>query len=209
MRQYTKEYVNKLLNRFMEGTSTLEEEGILSQYFAQSHIPAEWEQYRLLFKELEAMEPAAKPKRRWLRWGVAAATAVMALLAAWTSVNHPSNEPLIAVNKTEQKDSVMPITTQGGTQTDTINRHQWQTIPEKSRKRSLRKQQPTMTDYDKGYALMARMQQERQQVEQQIAQTQQEIIHARLTAAGYVAIQQEDGSIIYIEEPKDFFVYEE
>ena len=73
----------------------------------------------------------------------------------------------------------------------------------------LRKPEPTITDYDKGYVLMARMQQEQQQVEQQIAQTRQEIIRAQLTAAGYVAIQQEDGTIIYIDEPKEYFAYEE
>jgi len=61
------------------GTSTLEEEDILSQYFAQEHIPAEWEQYRLLFAELEAMKPTEKPKRRWMGW-VAAAAIVAGML---------------------------------------------------------------------------------------------------------------------------------
>ena len=41
MIQYTKAYINELLNKFMAGSSTLEEEDILSQYFAQSHIPTE------------------------------------------------------------------------------------------------------------------------------------------------------------------------
>ena len=44
MIQYNREYINELLSKFMAGTSTLEEEDILSQYFTQSHIPAEWEQ---------------------------------------------------------------------------------------------------------------------------------------------------------------------
>ena len=66
MIQYTKAYIEGLLDKFMAGTSTLEEEDILSQYFAQDDIPAEWEQYRLLFAELEAMKPAEKPRRRWI-----------------------------------------------------------------------------------------------------------------------------------------------
>ena len=73
MIQYTKEYISRLLNKFMDGTSTLEEEDILNKYFSQDCIPAEWEQYRLLFAELEAMKPTAKPRRIWLRWSIAAA----------------------------------------------------------------------------------------------------------------------------------------
>ena len=73
MTQYTKAYIGRLLDKFMEGTSTLEEEDILSQYFSQNQAPTEWEQYRLLFAELEAMKPTAKPKRRWMTWSADAA----------------------------------------------------------------------------------------------------------------------------------------
>ena len=66
-----------------------------------------------------------------------------------------------------------------------------------------------MAGYDKAYALMAEAAKEQQQAEQEIEQAQQEILQTQLIAAGYVAIQQEDGTIIYTNEPKNYFVYEE
>jgi hypothetical protein len=66
-----------------------------------------------------------------------------------------------------------------------------------------------MTDYDKAYVLMAEAAKEQQRAEQEMEQAQAEILHAQLTAAGYVSIQQEDGTIIYTNEPKEYFAYEE
>jgi hypothetical protein len=45
MRQYTKAFIQSLLDKYMEGTTTLEEEDILHQYFTRSDVPAEWEDY--------------------------------------------------------------------------------------------------------------------------------------------------------------------
>ena len=209
MIQYTKAYINELLNKFMAGTSTLEEEDILSQYFAQSHIPTEWEQYRLLFAELEAMKPAEKPKYRWLRWSVAAAVAVIALLTIWGSLSHSQNEPIMAENEAARADSVTPVVTHEEVQTDTTHQERRQDVHERPKKRSLRKSQPTITDYDKAYALMAKMEQERLDAEQQLEQCQQEILDAQLAAYGFIPVKQEDGTIVYINEQTNFIAYEE
>ena len=53
----TKEYIGKLLDKYMDGTSTLDEEAILSEYFRGKDIPQEWEDYRQLFQEIEEMRP--------------------------------------------------------------------------------------------------------------------------------------------------------
>ena len=42
MIQYTKEYINELLDKYMDGTSSLDEEAILSQYLKGKNIPEEW-----------------------------------------------------------------------------------------------------------------------------------------------------------------------
>ena len=209
MIQYTKEYINELLNKFMAGISTLEEEDILSQYFAQSHIPTEWEQYRLLFAELEAMKPAEQPKHRWLRWSVAAAVAVIALLTIWGSLNHSQNEPIMAENEAEQADSVMPVITHEEMHADTIHQEQRQDVHNKPKKRSLRKSHPTIIDYDKAYALMAKAEQERLDVEKQLEQCQQEVLNAQFAAYGYFPVMQEDGTIVYINEQINYIAYEE
>ena len=209
MIQYNREYINELLSKFMAGTSTLEEEDILSQYFTQSHIPAEWEQYRLLFAELEAMKPAEKPKRLWLRWSVAAAVVVIALLAIWGSLDSPAEKSLVAENETTKVDSVMPVVTQEEIETDTTHQQQGKDVRERPKKRSLRKSQPTINDHAKAYALMAKIEQERLEAEQQLEQCQQEVMDAQLAAHGFVPVKQEDGTIVYINEQTNYIAYEE
>ena len=209
MKQYNREYINELLSKFMAGTSTLEEEDILSQYFTQSHIPAEWEQYRLLFAELEARKHAEKKTRLGLRWSVAAAVVVIALLAIWGSLDSPAEKQLVAENETTKVDSVMPVVTQEEMQTDTTHQQQGKDVRERPKKRSLRKSQPTINDHAKAYALMAKIEQERLEAEQQLEQCQQEVMDAQLAAHGFVPVKQEDGTIVYINEQTNYIAYEE
>ena len=212
MTRYTKEYINELLNKYMEGTSTLEEEDILSQYLAQEHIPAEWEPYRLLFAEIESMRPAARPKRHWLRW-----TAIAAVIAGVIYMAIPSPQTELPQTKAlvAQADSITTVTVapdttiqQKETPVGTI-RQKEKPKPVGPKKRRLRKTEPTMHDYDKAYALMAEAKQKQMDVEKQIAQAQQEIIEAQLAAYGYIPVMQEDGTIIYINEQTKLIAYEE
>ena len=69
--------------------------------------------------------------------------------------------------------------------------------------------EPTIHDYDKAYALMAQAEQERMEAERQIEQAQREIIEAQLAAYGYIPMMQEDGTIVYINEQKNYIAYEE
>ena len=208
MIQYTKEYIGQLLERYMEGISTLEEEDILHQYFTRSDVPAEWEDYRMLFAEIDSMRPTEKSGRRRWRWSIAAAVvAALAVFAATQMLPENRIEPVVTA-QVEEKDSVIiPKAVEARPDSTPMPKHQQQAPS--STKHRLRKPQPTMTDYDKAYALMAEAAKEQQQVEQEMEQAQQEILHAQLKASGYVAIQQEDGTIIYTNEPKDYFAYEE
>ena len=56
---------------------------------------------------------------------------------------------------------------------------------------------------------MAKAEQEQQEVEQMMAQCQQEIIEAQLAAYGFIPVKQEDGTIIYINEQINDIAYEE
>lgn len=208
MIQYTKEYIGQLLERYMEGISTLEEEDILHQYFTRSDVPAEWEDYRMLFVEIDSMRPAEKRNRRWWSWSIAAAVVAVLVVFAVTQML-PENRPEPVVTaQVEEKDSVtIPKAVEARPDSTPMSKPQQQAPS--STKRRLRKPQPTMTDYDKAYTLMAEAAKEQQQAEQVMDQAQQEILHTQLTAAGYVAIQQEDGTIIYTNEPKEYFAYEE
>lgn len=202
MTQYTKAYISKLLDKYMDGTSTLEEEAILTQYFTHEQVPIEWEQYRLLFAEIEAMKPTSQPKRHWLRW-----TAIAAIIAGVIYMAVPSPKAEYSQTKTlvAQADSSTTLTVAP----DTTIRQKEEPQPIRTKRRRMRKLEPTIHDYDKAYALMAEAKQKQMDVERQIAQAEQEVIEAQLAAYGYIPVMQEDGTIIYINEQTELIAYEE
>ena len=51
---YDKQYIEQLLNRFLKGESSLEEEEILARYFATHTVDSEWEPYKLMFAYFES-----------------------------------------------------------------------------------------------------------------------------------------------------------
>ena len=62
MTKYSKDYIAKLLDRYLDGTSTLGEEDILADYFHRGNVPEEWADFQQLFQEIEAMKPQSKEK---------------------------------------------------------------------------------------------------------------------------------------------------
>ncbi|MBQ9677415.1 MAG: hypothetical protein IJV44_04690 [Prevotella sp.] len=205
MRQYTKEYIQSLLTKFMDGTTTLEEEDVLNQYFTQGNVPEEWKEYRLLFAEIEGMRPK-KAKRRWLGWSAAAAvvgTAVLSVAMLW----QPAQQNPTLTAKADTTTVLRPEAPNEQPLPDTTALQRQQ--PVKPRRPRIRKPEPTIHDYDKAYTLMAEVEQEQQAVKQQIEQARQEITRVQLTAAGFVPVMLEDGTIIYVDEPEEYFAYEE
>ena len=215
MIQYTKAYIEGLLDKFMDGTSTLDEEAILAQYFAQGNIPAEWEQYRLMFEEIEAMRPSEKPKanRRWAIWSVAAAAVVAGVLYLAVPPHQAElvpSAPLTAQADTVAKQTAEPIDTVTAQPVMPAASEQ----PIKAKKRNIRKAKPTIHDIDKAYALLAQAEQVKTKVEQARAQAEQvkaqmELFNAQMAAYGYVPVMQEDGTIVYINEQEKLIAYEE
>lgn len=71
-----KEYIQKLLDRYMSGETTKEDERLLSDYFSSHRdIPAEWRDYSILFRGIKQYEPmaTASHRRGVLKWSAAAA----------------------------------------------------------------------------------------------------------------------------------------
>ena len=208
MTQYTKEHISELLDKYMDGTSTLDEETILSQYFRGKNIPEEWLCYKQMFQEIEAMAPQPKTHNRWAIWSIAAAAVVAGVLYLAVSPRQTGfvpTEPLTAQADTTSQQTIAPADTVTAQPAQTAEPQQ----PVKAKKRSLRKSEPTIHDYNKAYALMAEAKQRQRNVERQIAQAEQEIIKAQLAAYGYIPVMQEDGTIIYINEQTELIAYEE
>ena len=209
MIKYTKEYIAKLLDKYMDGTSTLDEEDILAHYFHSGNVPEEWEDYRQLFSEIEAMKPK-RQNRRWAFWGVAAATVAGLLYMAVPSKQvdlQPDNAALTA--KTDTARAIQPRETEMDRKTDSVEIIRDEPRPMQSRKRRLRKTEPTINDYAKTYTLMAEAAKGQQEAEEQITQCRQELTEARLLSLGYIPVEQEDGTILYINEQTKYLAYEE
>lgn len=82
--RYTKEYIARLLNRFMEGATTIEEERLLADYFRKTdHVPEEWSDYRRMFDWFSEGMPMKEtaPRRRWWPWAAAAAVITAIIIA--------------------------------------------------------------------------------------------------------------------------------
>ena len=209
MIKYTKEYIAKLLDKYMDGTSTLDEEDILAHYFHSGNVPEEWEDYRQLFSEIEAMKPK-RQKRRWAFWGVAAAAVAGLLYMAVPSEQvdlQPDNAALTA--KTDTARTMQPREAEMDRKTDSVKTMRDEPRPIQSRKRRLRKTEPTINDYAKTYTLMAEAAKGQQEAEEQITQCRQELTEARLLSLGYIPVEQEDGTILYINERTKYLAYEE
>ena len=221
MIQYTKEVIEKLLDKYMDGTSTLDEEAILAQYFQGKNIPEEWLCYQQMFQEIEAMKPQPKAHRRWSVWGIAAAVVIGVLYLA---VPPRQTELVPAAPLTAQADTTAKQASQADVQSeariDTVAAHPVMPVGtpqqpvKKARKRSLRKTEPTIHDYDKAYVLMAEAEQAKTRMVEATAQVEQvkakmEIFNAQMAAYGYVPVMQEDGTIVYINEQENLIAYEE
>lgn len=208
MIRYTKTYIKDLLDKYMDGTSTLEEEDILADYFRGKNIPQELEDYRLLFQEIEAMKPQPKTSKRWIGWTAAAAivAGILYIAVPRQQTIHQQADPLMA-----QSDTIVQSSEQAPIELapDTMPKQKEQVLPIQTKKRSIRKLKPTMHDYDKAYALMAQAEQEQRDVELQLEQAQQVIIEAQLAAYGFIPVKQEDGTIVYINEQINDIAYEE
>ena len=208
MIQYTKEVIEKLLQKYMDGTSTLDEEAILAQYFKGDNIPEEWLCYQQMFHEIEAMAPQPNSNRRWAVWSIAAAAAVagvMYLAVPQRQAQLVPTAPLTAQVDTIAKVASAPVDTIAAQPAETVVPQQ--PVKAKARKRSLRKAEPTIHDYDKAYALMAQAEHTKAQADQVKAKL--ELFNAQMAAYGYVPVLQEDGTIVYINEQENLIAYEE
>ena len=95
MIRYTKEYIGKLLDKYMDGTSTLDEEAILSEYFRGKDVPQEWEDYRQLFQEIEDMRPQPQTIKHRMGWPykwIAIAASLLILVGIGFGVRRYQNQ---------------------------------------------------------------------------------------------------------------------
>jgi len=214
MKRYTQQHIQDLLDKFMNGLTTLEEEAALGDYFRTHEVPEEWEDYRQMFgyfdrgMEGELITPQAQEQpfmrlmgRRW--WGIAAAAAITAVIVATVVLHNPTSttQPVVAeVAQEEPQEQATPI---GETQ----NFASLQTTPEQPvETQNLASQTAAVKTSHKRKSNVRRLQAENAKLARENERLQRELADLRrrafiidLEANGYKTVMNEDGSIVLID----------
>ncbi len=210
MKRYSQQQIKALLDKYMDGQTTVEEEALLAEYFRSSDVPAEWEDYRLMFdyfdRDMEGdLVPVEQPRpslirlmgRRW--WGIAAAACITAAIVATVMLHRPATTtvpetPPVATNETA------PI---GETQ-DFASLHETEPSPEPSITRPVETQ--NLASQSRSTRSTRRLKAENKKLAQENARLQRELADLKrrafiidLEANGFRAVQDEDGSIVLID----------
>ena len=206
MKRYSQQQIQDLLDKFMNGLTTLEEEAALTDYFRTHEVPQEWEDYRLMFgyfdrgMEGDLLSPHAASQqssrligRRW--WGIVAAAAIAAVIVSFTlfhqPVSTPSSQPPTIVENEIVDTPVVTIP-------PTVEMQQLATAnPSKpvARTKSVTRTERTR----RLLAQNAKLAQENERLQRELEDLKRRAFIIDLEASGFRAIQDEDGSIVLID----------
>lgn len=211
MKQLSQQQASALLDRYMDGLTTLEEEAALRGYFStHDDIPDEWQDYKVMFDYLDSgMEegdlPAQEPQRtpfiaqmgrRW--WGIAAAACIAAAIVVTAVIHQPSSPTLPeqpAVTAQVDDDTVpapppvvetVPQQLASTTPASPVGRGSASATRQASRSRRLQ-------------AENAKLARENERLQRELADLKRRAFIIDLEANGFRAVQDEDGSIVLID----------
>ena len=214
MKRYSRHQIEALLDRFMDGRTNMEEEALLADYFRNGDVPAEWEDYRVMFDYFDrGMEgdlvPEQKPQpsltrlmgRRW--WGIAAAACITAAIVTTVVLHQPESTttvpkvPEVASHETQEQ--ATPIgETQDFASLQTTPEQPVETQTLASPSRPLRSTRSTRSTR-RLQAENAKLAQENARLQRELADLKRRAFIIDLEANGFRAVQDEDGSIVLID----------
>jgi hypothetical protein len=207
MKRYSQHQIKALLDKFMDGQTTVEEEALLAEYFRSSDVPAEWEDYRLMFSYFDrGMEGDLVPVeqqrptltrligRRW--WGIAAAACITAAIVATAVLHQPESTTVPEMPEIASNENT-PI---GETQDDASQ----QTTPEQPVETQnlasrAAKRKSAHKDQRRLQAENAKLARENERLQCELADLKRRAFIIDLEANGFRAVQDEDGSIVLID----------
>ena len=227
MKPYSRHQIEVLLDKFMAGKTSIEEESLLSQYFSTAHdVPAEWEDYQALFGYIDhglegelLPETSSPTHRRWIWWVPAAAAAIVALVFGFKVLNKPETtqpiSPPIIAQKAEPKEVTIEhktdnhhevVTKSSDNNTCAHNKAESAAIKQQlvAIKQQPRKQKHSMdvSHHETQTNLIAqneRLLQENGRLQRELEELNQQAIIIDMEAMGYQAVKDENGSIIYVD----------
>ena len=205
MMKYTKEYLAQLLERFMNGTSTLEEESVLANYFRHTAVPKEWAAYKKMFAYFDTgMPPVNMSRKRLLKpWLAAASIAILGILtfSLWP---RPEQPPVAEVKKMTVQPPVKHETVKNTYEAVPVSRSlqsRPRPILSDGRKNSSGVHSPKGNPevaLKKLEAENAQLKAQLENVQKEIEQIREQLIISEMQARGYQAVYQEDGNIQFV-----------
>ena len=215
MKRYSQHQIKALLDKFMDGQTTVEEEALLAEYFRSSDVPAEWEDYRLMFDyfdrgmegdlvSVEQQRPTLTRLmgRRW--WGIAAAACITAAIVATAVLHQPTTTTTVPETPPVASNETAPIVE---TQ-DVASLHETEPTPETSIARPVETQHLASRDSKRNTARKdqrrlqaenAKLARENERLQRELADLKRRAFIIDLEANGFRAVQDEDGSIVQQE----------
>ena len=213
MKRYSQHQIKALLDKFMDGQTTVEEEALLAEYFRSSDVPAEWEDYRLMFSYFDhSMEgdlvPMEQPRptltrligRRW--WGIAAAACITAAIVATAVLHQPESTtmpetPKIASNETAPIGETQDVASLQTTPEQPVETQHLASRAATGKTGHNRKN--AHKDQHRLQAENAKLARENERLQRELADLKRRAFIIDLEANGFRAVQDEDGSIVLID----------
>lgn len=218
MKQLSQQQAGALLDRYMDGLTTVEEEAALRGYFStHDDIPDEWQDYKVMFTYLDSgmedgnlpamEEPQPAPLitlmgRRW--WGIAAAAVITAAIVVTAVLHQPSSStlPETPAVTAQVDDDTVPATPPV---VETVPQQLAATAPtgpadrgSASVPRPARPVNPASSSR-RLQAENAKLARENERLQRELADLKRRAFIIDLEANGFRAVQDEDGSIVLID----------
>ncbi len=203
MKRYSQQQIKALLDKFMDGQTTVEEEAMLAEFFRSDDVPAEWEDYRLMFdyfdRDMEGdLVPVEQPRpsltrqmgRRW--WGIAAAACITAAIVATVMLHRPATVPETPPIIAQKADS---IATPVAVETE----QQPQQLASANPVRPNNPVNPVSRKIRRLQTRNERLARENERLQRELADLRRRAFIIDLEANGFRAVQDEDGSIVLID----------
>ena len=220
MKRYSRHQIEALLDKFMDGQTTVEEEAKLADYFLTHDVPAEWEDYRDMFGYFDrGMEgdlvPVQQPQaslirlmgRRW--WGIAAAAVITAAVVGTVLLHRPSttNRPVVAKVTQEETQAIVPLqTTEQSQEAPTTPQVETQNLASPSAAKKLASRSASRnTRYERANSTRnlkaenAKLARENERLQRELADLKRRSFIIDMEANGYKAVMGEDGHIVFID----------
>ena len=206
MKRYSQQQISDLLDKFMDGLTSLEEEAALGDYFRTHEVPREWEDYRLMFGYFDrGMEgdlvPVEQPRpsltrlvgRHW--WGIAAAACITAAIVATVVLHNPATTVTVPGTPPAIAQKADTIATPVAMETESQPPQLAATTPA----HPARPAHPAPKSTRRLQAENAKLARENERLQRELADLKRRAFIIDLEANGFRAVQDEDGSIVLID----------